>query len=146
MDMDLGTITAEYQKIKNNINATPNEMLIQYAWDHGYLYGEHECDFLSNISGRHDLSDAQLQWLRFINQRILSEIVVRDFDPNDVINGFDCAFEFWEVIFTTTPTPLRQFLFTILVLSVNFSSMKFICMKISMFILNVTWMSLQLRN
>lgn len=57
--------------------AIPNDAVIEYAMEMGYLYGTHEEEFLYNIQNwRSPLSQAQLQWLEFINRRIRLGIVV----------------------------------------------------------------------
>ncbi|KAG4072030.1 hypothetical protein HA402_015529 [Bradysia odoriphaga] len=64
--------------------AIPNDAVIDYAIDMGYLYGDREEDFLRNIqSWRSPLSSDQLQWLRYINRRIRLAIVVKGDDSED---------------------------------------------------------------
>lgn len=64
------------RRVRNKITAKPNPALIEYAQQRGFLYGDHEYDFLQNIKRKRSLSDKQEHWLTKINRRIVEEIVV----------------------------------------------------------------------
>ena len=77
MGIDSGTLFDGLRRVRANISARPNSMLIEYAWNQGYLYSQNEYDFLRNITKIRRLSEKQTHWLQKINRRILQSIVVR---------------------------------------------------------------------
>lgn len=83
MDIDATPLFRSLNRIRSNTSAKPNLMLINYAWERGYLYGQNEYGFLFNINRRRNLSEPQLHWLRLINRRIIESIVVRRL-PNQI--------------------------------------------------------------
>lgn len=77
MDIDAGTLFDGLRRVRANNSARPNIMLIEYASVRGYLFGQNEYKFLTDISGkRRKLSERQLHWLQKINRRIVQSIVV----------------------------------------------------------------------
>lgn len=94
MDIDSGTLFDGLKRIRDNISARPNIMLIKYAWERGYLYGENEHTFLTDISRKRKLSEKQLHWLQKINRRIIESIVVLRVPDQLVLNdGTDSELE-----------------------------------------------------
>lgn len=94
MDINAGTLFDGLKRIRDNSSARPNVMLIKYAWDRGYLFGEHEYKFLTDINRKRKLSDKQLHWLQRINRRIVESIVVlRVPDQVDITDGSDAELE-----------------------------------------------------
>lgn len=64
------------RRIKGDLNAAPNEALIDHAHLCGYLH-ENELGFLRNTARKRTLSDKQLAWRQKINRRILLQLVVK---------------------------------------------------------------------
>lgn len=77
IEIDARTIFTGLARVQKNNKAKPNEALIEYAWKQGFLYGENEYDFLQNIKRKRNLSEKQVNWLIFINRRIVESIVVK---------------------------------------------------------------------
>lgn len=76
IEIDARPIFRSLKRIQESNIAKPNTALIEYACEKGFLYGENEYDFLQNIKGKRNLSEAQEHWLTKINRRIVCEIVV----------------------------------------------------------------------
>lgn len=83
MDINTNILFSGLKRIQTNNKAKPNVSLIEYAKNMGYLYGDNEYKFLYSIKGKRELSEKQVQWLLFINRRILKAIVVNSL-PEDV--------------------------------------------------------------
>lgn len=64
------------KRIAKNNSSNANIELINYAKEHGFLFGEKEYSFLMDTCRKKKLSEAQLKWKIKINNRILSRIVV----------------------------------------------------------------------
>ncbi|MFA7335696.1 MAG: hypothetical protein WC028_02840 [Candidatus Obscuribacterales bacterium] len=77
LDIDTGNLFDGLKRIATNIEANPNEDLIEHANRMGYLHGENEYLFLQSIKRKRKLSEKQLRWKRLINKRILSQTKVR---------------------------------------------------------------------
>lgn len=90
MNIDSGTLFDGLRRVRGNNSARPNNMLIEYAWSRGNLFGESEYKFLRDISGRRwKLSEKQLHWLQKINRRIVQSIVVLRVPDQIVITDDD---------------------------------------------------------
>lgn len=76
IEIDARSIFTGLGRVKKNNAAKPNEALIEYANEKGYLYGQNEYDFLQQIKRKRNLSDKQKHWLTKINRRIVEQIVV----------------------------------------------------------------------
>lgn len=75
--IDTGNLFDGLKRIAKDINANPNEDLIEHAWRMGYLHDEKEYLFLRSIKRKRKFSDKQLQWKRFINNRIVKQTKVQ---------------------------------------------------------------------
>jgi len=75
MGIDTGNLFSGLKRIIDNNRATPNFDVIDYADEHGFLYGK-EYSFLISIRGKRALSEKQSGWLRKINRRIVERITV----------------------------------------------------------------------
>lgn len=77
MNMDAAPLFYGLHKINNDQTAKPNRALIEYAYKKAYLH-DNQHRFLLDIRARkRELTVKQKKWLRFINNKILGEIVVR---------------------------------------------------------------------
>lgn len=77
MKMDTGNLFSGLHRINKNQTTKPNSAVIDYAYGRGYLQ-ENQHQFLQQIkSKRRQLTDKQKEWLQFINNKILNDIVVR---------------------------------------------------------------------
>lgn len=76
IEIDARPIFRGLAKVQKSNTAKPNAALIEYAWEQGFLYGRNEYDFLQSIKGKRNLSEKQVNWLSFINRRIVESIVV----------------------------------------------------------------------
>jgi hypothetical protein len=77
MGLDTGTLFAGLKRIKADVDAAPNDALIEHANSHGYLWNDNEYKFLKQTARKRRLSEAQLSWRQKINRRIISQTVVR---------------------------------------------------------------------
>lgn len=83
MDINSGTLSDGLNLLRDNHLARPNAMLIEHAMNKGFLYGEHEYNFLRQMNRKRNISPKQEHWLQKINRRILMGIVVRQLPDQD---------------------------------------------------------------
>ena len=77
LEISTGTLFDGLKRIKKDINANPNQALIDYANEKGYLFDK-EYEFLISTMKKRILTDKQKAWKEKINNRILKEIVVKN--------------------------------------------------------------------
>lgn len=77
MNMDTGTLFSGFRRINSDQTAKPNKALIDYAYQKGYLQDNQHRFLLDIKTKRIPLTEKQKDWLRFINNKILGDIVVR---------------------------------------------------------------------
>jgi len=77
LEIDTGNLFDGLKRITKDIDANPNEDLIEHAYRMGYLHDEKEYKFFHSIKRKRKLSEKQLQWKRFINKRIVSQTKVQ---------------------------------------------------------------------
>ena len=65
------------KRIAQDDSANANIDLIEHAYRMGYLYNEKEYHFLLQTARTRILSQAQLNWKRKINRRILAQTIVQ---------------------------------------------------------------------
>lgn len=75
--IDTGSLFDGLKRIADDETANANHDLIEYAYRMGYLFGEKEYRFLHQTALKRNLSQAQIDWKRKINRRILSKTVVQ---------------------------------------------------------------------
>ena len=61
--------------LKNPKTASANEALIQYAYDQG-LFSENDTEFYMDIKRKRDLSTAQANYKKSLNQKLLYEVIL----------------------------------------------------------------------
>lgn len=61
----------------DNLSEETRKGMIEHAWRMGYLYSEKEYRFLLQTVRKRSLSQAQLDWKRKINRRILAQTIVQ---------------------------------------------------------------------
>lgn len=76
LEISTGTLFDGLKRIRNDISANPNQALIEYANDKGYLFDK-EYEFLISTMKKRNLTDKQKSWKEKINHRILNEVVVK---------------------------------------------------------------------
>lgn len=76
IQIDTGNLFDGLKRIARDNSANANFDLIEYARKMGYLYSDKEYHFLHQTAMKRNLSEAQLEWKRKINRRILSKTVV----------------------------------------------------------------------
>lgn len=75
--INTGQLFAGLKRIVQNPSANPNEDLIIYADEFGYIYSKEEYQFLMNIRHKRNQSQKQIAWKKKINRRIINKIVVQ---------------------------------------------------------------------
>lgn len=76
LGLDTATLVTGLKRIIGDNTANPNEAVIEYAYERGYIY-EKERQFLLDTRRKRNLSDKQLQWKIKINRRIVEKIIVK---------------------------------------------------------------------
>lgn len=74
--IDTGNLFDGLKRIIQDIDANPNEDLIMYSFELGYIF-ESEYKFLNDIKRKRNFSERQTEWKRKINRRIINKIKVR---------------------------------------------------------------------
>lgn len=77
LGIDTGNLFEGLKRLVKDIDANPNEDLIEHAWQMGYLHDEQEYVFLKSIKRKRKLSEKQLKWKQFINKRIIKQTKVQ---------------------------------------------------------------------
>ena len=77
IQISTGNLFDGLKRIAHDDTANANYDLIEHAYRMGYLYSEKEYRFLSQTVRKRVLSQAQLDWKRKINRRILAQTVVQ---------------------------------------------------------------------
>lgn len=77
IQIDTGNLFDGLKRIAKDLATSANNDLIEHAYRMGYLYGEKEYLFLKQTMRKRNLSAAQIAWKVKINQRIVSQTVVR---------------------------------------------------------------------
>lgn len=77
IQISTGSLFDGLKRIAQDDTANANSDLIEHAYRMGYLYGENEYRFLLQTARKRILSQAQLDWKRKINRRILSQTIVQ---------------------------------------------------------------------
>ncbi|TIO24002.1 hypothetical protein [Mesorhizobium sp.] len=77
IQIDTGNLFDGLRRIAKDLTANANIDLVEHAYRMGYLYGEKEYTFLRQTVRKRNLSAAQIAWKIKINQRIVSQTVVR---------------------------------------------------------------------
>lgn len=72
-----GNLFDGLKRIAQDETANANHDLIKHAYRMGYLYSEKEYRFLIQTARKRKLSQAQLDWKRKINRRILAQTIVQ---------------------------------------------------------------------
>lgn len=75
--IDTGTLFDGLKRIAKDPEANPNNAVIEYAWERGFLFGENEYRFLLSTARKRKLSERQAAWKSKINRRILNQTVVK---------------------------------------------------------------------
>jgi len=75
MQIDTGNIFDGLKRIMKDNTSNPNNDLINYAYESGYLY-DNEKDFLMNTCRKRILSQKQVAWKQKINYRIVNGVKV----------------------------------------------------------------------
>lgn len=75
--IDTGSLFDGLKRIARDDTANANHDLIEHAYRMGYLFGEKEYNFLMQTARKRNLSQAQLDWKKKINRRILSQTIVK---------------------------------------------------------------------
>lgn len=77
IQIDTGNLFDGLKRIAEDDTANANYDLIEHAYRMGYLYSEREYRFLLQTARKRVLSQAQLDWKRKINRRILAQTIVQ---------------------------------------------------------------------
>lgn len=77
IQIDTGNLFEGLKRIAQDDSANANVDLIEHAYRMGYLYSEKEYHFLLQTARKRNLSQAQLNWKRKINCRILAQTIVQ---------------------------------------------------------------------
>jgi hypothetical protein len=77
IQISTGNLFDGLKRIAQDDTANANHDLIEHAWRMGYLYSEKEYRFLRQTALKRNLSQAQLDWKRKINRRILAQTIVQ---------------------------------------------------------------------
>ena len=77
IQIDTGNLFDGLKRIAQDDSANANIDLIEHAYRMGYLYNEKEYHFLLQTVRKRILSQAQLNWKRKINRRILAQTIVQ---------------------------------------------------------------------
>ena len=77
IQIDTGNLFDGLKRIAQDDSANANIDLIEHAYRRGYLYNEKEYHFLLQTARTRILSQAQLNWKRKINRRILAQTIVQ---------------------------------------------------------------------
>jgi hypothetical protein len=75
--IETGSLFAGLKRISLDDTANANEDLIIHAYNLGYIYSEKEYNFLMQTKNKRKLSQAQTDWKKKINRRIIKQTVVR---------------------------------------------------------------------
>ena len=77
IQISTGNLFDGLKRIAHDDTANANYDLIEHAYRMGYLYSEKEYHFLLQTVRKRVLSQAQLDWKRKINRRILAQTIVQ---------------------------------------------------------------------
>ena len=77
IQISTGNLFDGLKRIAQDDTANANSDLIEHAYRMGYLYSEKEYQFLLQTARKRILSQAQLDWKRKINRRILAQTIVQ---------------------------------------------------------------------
>ena len=77
IQISTGNLFDGLKRIAQDDTANANQDLIEHAWRKGYLYSEKEYGFLLQTARKRSLSQAQVNWKRKINRRILAQTIVQ---------------------------------------------------------------------
>ena len=77
IQISTGNLFDGLKRIAQDDTANANIDLIEHAYRMGYLYSEKEHRFLLQTARKRVLSQAQLDWKRKINRRILAQTIVQ---------------------------------------------------------------------
>ena len=77
IQISTGNLFDGLKRIAQDDTANANNDLIEHAYRMGYLYSEKEYRFLLQTARKRILSQAQLDWKRKINRRILAQTIVQ---------------------------------------------------------------------
>lgn len=137
IEIDARPIFNGLRRVRDNYHAKPNAALIEDAKNQGYLYGDNEYDFLQKIKRKRNLSEAQEQWLKFINRRkcnwtftLISILLYGWISQHDVIR-------FWYQFMKRKPNQHwenQPFLFCVCLFTKSFNLIKSIPIKNKTFI------------
>lgn len=75
--IETGNLFTGLKRIVKDQNANPNEDLIIYSFNLGYIY-ESEYHFLMQTKNKRKLSAKQLSWKQKINRRIIMQTTVQE--------------------------------------------------------------------
>lgn len=75
--IDTGTLFDGLRRISENETANPNEDVIKYANERGFLF-ENEYNFLMETRFKRKLSPKQVDWKKKINKRIINQTIVKN--------------------------------------------------------------------
>jgi hypothetical protein len=79
--IDTGNLFDGLRRLAKDPLANPNIAVIEYAYERGFLFSEKEYSFLKQIARKRSLSQAQTDWKRKINRRIMNQTVVQRRSP-----------------------------------------------------------------
>lgn len=76
LEIDTGNLFDGLKRILKDTANHPNDDVIDYAAENGYLH-ETELKFLYSIQKKRNLSEKQTAWLKKINWRIINKVTVK---------------------------------------------------------------------
>ncbi len=87
MSIETDSLFQGLRKIAADSKAKPNAALIDYAFRTGFLFGQNEYEFLTDVARKRILTPKQASWIEKINRRILSKTIVRRSTDVAAFNG-----------------------------------------------------------